>query len=390
MAEMNSNYLQIVPNDFINMVAKVYSNKALFEKIPTMMLWGMPGVGKSQAVKQAGEALAEKTAKKVNVTVASLLLMNPIDLRGIPSKEVTDAGEAVARWLTPEIFQMDASDDVINILFLDEISAAPPSVQAAAYQICLDKRIGEHNLPKNCIVIAAGNRITDKAVAYKMPKPLGNRLTHFEMIPSVEDWKRWAYNNEIDTRIIAFIHAHNKYLCQFNPQSDDVAFATPRSWEMVNTYLQLGEATKDANSIETYFSCIAGTVGLGVAQEFKTYVDVYDSLPSWEDIESGVLKQIPKNIATNRPDIMFALSSMIASKVTTIGKDVNVNDEKSVNAYDDMITNVFTFVDSFKAREFVTLVARDICTASSNTVVRIIFDNKKFAKCADDIGDMIL
>ena len=205
-ATQTNNYTQIVPNDFINLFMKLYSAKDMLQQIPTIMLWGQPGVGKSQSVKQAAELLGEKLHKKANVVVASLLLMNPTDLRGIPAKTETDSGELVARWLTPELFKMDTSEDVINVLFLDEISAAPPSVQAAAYQICLDHRIGEHRLPNNCIVIAAGNRVTDKAVAYKMPKPLGNRMTHFEMIASAEDWKRWAYKNDIDTRIIGFIN----------------------------------------------------------------------------------------------------------------------------------------------------------------------------------------
>jgi hypothetical protein len=87
-----------------------------------------------------------------------LLLFNPIDLRGIPT---ANEDKTLAIWLKPKIFQMDPSDEVINILFLDEISAAPQSVQAAAYQITLDRVVGEHKLPENCIVIAAGNRTTD-------------------------------------------------------------------------------------------------------------------------------------------------------------------------------------------------------------------------------------
>jgi len=235
-----SNYARIVPNDFINLFVKLYTNTENFQKLPAIMLWGQPGVGKSQAVREAAKQLGEKLNKKVEITVASLLLMNPIDLRGIPTKDTNKAGELVAKWLTPEIFKMDASDNVINVLFLDEISAAPPSVQASAYQICLDRRVGEHKFPKNCIVIAAGNRITDKAVAYKMPKPLGNRMTHFEMESSVSDWKKWAYTHGIDSRIIAFINFDNNNLCKFDPSTDEVAFATPRSWEMVNSYLSLG------------------------------------------------------------------------------------------------------------------------------------------------------
>lgn len=145
---------------------------------PSVMLWGAPGVGKSQAVRQIAGEIETKTGKRVAVTDVRLLLFNPIDLRGIPT---ANADKTLAVWLKPQIFQMDDSDEVVNILFLDEISAAPQSVQAAAYQITLDRVVGEHKLPENCIVIAAGNRITDRSVAFKMPKALANRLMHIEV-----------------------------------------------------------------------------------------------------------------------------------------------------------------------------------------------------------------
>ncbi len=125
-----------------------------FRAFPSVMLWGPPGVGKSQGVRQIAEHITEETGKNVAINDVRLLLFNPVDLRGIPT---ANADKTLAVWLKPKIFQMDESTDTVNILFLDEISAAPPSVQAAAYQITLDRSIGEHRLPDNCIVIAAGN-----------------------------------------------------------------------------------------------------------------------------------------------------------------------------------------------------------------------------------------
>lgn len=156
--------------------------------MPSVMLWGPPGVGKSQAVREIARRNETDTSKKkVNVTDVRLLLFNPIDLRGIPT---ANADKTLAVWLKPQIFQMNPDDSVVNILFLDEISAASQSVQAAAYQITLDRVIGEHKLPDNCIVIAAGNRTTDKSVAYKMPKALANRLMHIEIVDSFSSWKK--------------------------------------------------------------------------------------------------------------------------------------------------------------------------------------------------------
>ena len=170
----NSNIPKMSPEKLISELSGLYgdviSSGLPVKTVPSVMLWGAPGVGKSQAVRQTAAEISRITGKKTVVTDVRLLLFNPIDLRGIPT---ANAEKTLAVWLKPKIFLMDESEDTINILFLDEISAAPQSVQAAAYQITLDRVIGEHRLPENCIVIAAGNRITDKSVAFKMPKAHG-------------------------------------------------------------------------------------------------------------------------------------------------------------------------------------------------------------------------
>lgn len=177
-----TNIPQMNVEEVISKLSKAYSavinNGLPVKTMPSVMLWGPPGVGKSQAVKAMAKEIEKACNKEVHVTDVRLLLFNPIDLRGIPT---SNADKTLAIWLKPQIFQMDDRDDIINILFLDEISAASQSVQAAAYQITLDRVVGEHKLPENCIVIAAGNRTTDKSVSFKMPKALANRLMHIEI-----------------------------------------------------------------------------------------------------------------------------------------------------------------------------------------------------------------
>ena len=148
-------------------------------------------------------------------------------MRGIPT---ANAEKTLAVWLKPQIFQMDESSDVINILLLDEISAAPQSVQAAAYQITLDRIIGEHRLPDNCIVIAAGNRVNDKSVAYKMPKALANRLLHIEVESSFKSWKEWAFRSGINEKVIGFLSFRRDYLNNDDIKSEDLAYNSPRTW----------------------------------------------------------------------------------------------------------------------------------------------------------------
>ena len=278
----------------------VIKNRLPIKTMPSVMLWGPPGVGKSQAIRQIAKEIEYSTGKAVKVTDVRLLLFNPIDLRGIPT---SNADKTLAIWLKPQIFQMDSSDKIVNILFLDEISAAPQSVQAAAYQITLDRVVGEHRLPDNCIVIAAGNRTTDKSVAYKMPKALANRLMHIEIEENFDSWKRWAIKSGVNDKVIGFLSFRQNYLMDFDSGSDDLAFPTPRSWEMVSNILNGIDG-----DIENMYSLIAGVVGNGVAVEFRTWARVYKNLPPIEDIFDGKMPLMPTST-----DAMYALITSMAA-----------------------------------------------------------------------------
>lgn len=274
----------------------VINNGLPVRTVPSVMLWGPPGVGKSQAVRQIAKEIGESTKKEVHVTDVRLLLFNPIDLRGIPT---ANADKTLAVWLKPQIFQMDPSDGVVNVLFLDELSAAPQSVQAAAYQITLDRVVGEHKLPENCIVIAAGNRTTDKSVAFKMPKALANRLLHIAVEGSFPAWKEWAVSSGVNDKVIGFLSFRQNYLMGFDAGSDDLAFPTPRAWEMVSDLLN-----GISDDVEELYSLIAGIVGTGVAVEFRTWAKVYEDLPSVKDIFDGKMPKMPQNT-----DAMYALTA---------------------------------------------------------------------------------
>jgi len=268
--------------------------------MPSVMLWGPPGVGKSQGIREIAGRIEKRTGKTCHVTDVRLLLFNPIDLRGIPT---ANEDKTLAVWLRPQIFQMDESSDVVNILFLDEISAAPQSVQAAAYQITLDRVVGEHRLPDNCIVVAAGNRTTDKSVAYKMPKALANRLLHIEIVEDFESWREWAVTSGIHDKVLGYLAYKRDALMRFDAGSEALAFATPRSWEMVSNLL-----TGVDSSVEKIFPLISGLVGVAAAAEFLTWTDVYSELPSMEDIFAGKLPRPPKG-----SDGMYALVSAMTA-----------------------------------------------------------------------------
>ena len=300
----NTNIPSLSVEQAVDQLSASYSSAIRYgipvKNLPAVMLWGPPGVGKSQAIRQVARELERETGKTCRVTDVRLLLFNPIDLRGIPT---ANADKTLAIWLKPQIFQMDESPSVINILFLDEISAAPQSVQAAAYQITLDRVVGEHRLPDNCIVVAAGNRVTDRSVAFKMPRALANRLCHLEIVGSHESWMRWAVGGGVHPMVIGFLSFRADYLTEGAVAGDDLAFATPRSWEMVSNLLHANGG--DADRV---YPLIAGCVGMGIAVEFCSYCKIYATLPSVRDIFDGKGARMPKS-----PDAMYALISAMTA-----------------------------------------------------------------------------
>ena len=337
---MNEIKLSNVPfmtvDNLVEKLSSVYRaviSKGLpLKTVPSVMLWGPPGVGKSQAVRQIAKEI-EKIGKRVCVTDVRLLLFNPIDLRGIPT---ANADKTLAVWLKPQIFQMDESDDVVNILFLDEISSAPQSVQASAYQITLDRVVGEHRLPENCIVIGAGNRTTDKSVAFKMPKALSNRLLHIEVEGKFSAWKRWAISSGINDKVVGFLSFRQGYLMGFDSSNDDLAFATPRSWEMVSNLLNNVDG-----DIDNMYQLIAGLVGTGVAVEFRTWSKVYKDLPSIEDIFDGKQPELPTNT-----DALYALTSSMTAYARAHKDDL------------DRIANSIAYADKMPP-DFSTVLMKD-------------------------------
>ena len=329
---------QIV-NDLTDVYSSVIKQKMPLKTVPSVMLWGAPGVGKSQAVRQLAKGIEEETGKKVVVTDVRLLLFNPIDLRGIPT---ANADKTLAVWLKPQIFQMDESDKVINVLFLDELSAAPQSVQAAAYQITLDRVVGEHKLPENCIVIAAGNRTTDKSVAFKMPKALANRVMHIDVEGNFDSWKEWAIKSGVNSKVIGFLSFRRDYLMGFDSSSDDLAFATPRSWEMVSNLLNTV-----SDDVDKMYNMIAGLIGCGAAVEFRSWAMVYDQLPKISDVFDGKKPKLPDST-----DAIYAMiSSMVVyakehkNDMTKIANSIEYASTKMPPDFSTVLMKDYMYID---------------------------------------------
>lgn len=317
---MSTMYIPEMPvTNVINELASIYipliRGQMPYSSIPSPFLWGPPGVGKSDGINELAEVLEKETGKKVKVTDIRLLLFSPIDLRGVP---IADESRHFTDWLKPRILDLDSSEDVVNILFLDELSAAPQSVQAAAYQLTLNRSIGEHKLPDNTFVMAAGNRTTDRAVAYKMPSALANRMMHYEICVDFKTWSQWAIEKgNIHPYVLGYLSYDMSKLYVTDKSIDEVAFPTPRSWMFVSSILNtLGEI----EDIGKCHSIISSCVGMGTAVEFIAWSKVYKDLPKTEDIFNGKAVSYP-----NSPDALYALIGSMTTYAVRREKETEAN-----------------------------------------------------------------
>ena len=253
--------------------------KAFSKKRP-LFLWGPPGIGKSE--------LVESITQELGGYMIDLRLgqMEPTDIRGIPFYN-KDSGKM--DWAEPVDLPTKefASQYPIVVLFLDEMNSAAPSVQAAAYQLILNRRVGKYFLPDNVVLVAAGNRESDKGVTYRMPTPLANRFIHQEMRVDFASYQEWAVNNDIHPDVVGYLTFAKQDLYDFDPKSASRAFATPRSWTFVSQILEDEDGDDD-----TTMNLIAGTVGEGLAVKFMAHRKIAGRMPRPEDILSGKEKDL--------------------------------------------------------------------------------------------------
>jgi hypothetical protein len=290
-------------------------------KIPTF-LWGPPGIGKSSIIKQ----IAKDTG--IECIDLRLSLMDPTDLKGIPFYD-KEAHQAL--WAPPSFLPRDGE----GILFLDELNSAAPAVQASAYQLILDRQVGEYRLPDGWAIVAAGNREGDRGVVYRLPSPLANRFVHVEMEVNVEDWRMWAMRSCIDPRIIAYITFKNEALFTFDPLKNERSFATPRSWEAVNHILN---SPLEKN---LWIEAIGGAIGHDNGVDFLGFVKVMDRLPDVDAILRGEAVEETQDISA-----LYALSCALVSRLLQ-------------NPTDESISNVLRYTLKLK-NEFAVLILQDL------------------------------
>ena len=288
-------------------------------------MWGPPGIGKSEIVGQITNSLPNSHLIDIRLS-----LWEPTDIKGIP---YFDSNSGTMVWGAPsELPSEEFAAQFDNIvLFLDEMNSAAPSVQAAAYQLILNRRVGQYKLPDNVMIVAAGNRDADKGVTYRMPAPLANRFIHLELAVSFNDWFDWAVDNKIHNDVVGFLTFSKKDLYDFDPKSPSRSFATPRSWTFVS------ELIEDELDENTTTDLVSGSVGEGLAVKFMAHRKVAASMPNPTDILAGKVKEMKgKEIS--------AMYSLTVSLCYELKEACDRGDKK----FDDKVNNFLRFaMDNF-------------------------------------------
>ena len=299
--------------------AKKAIGKAIQKRRP-VFLWGPPGIGKSDIVKQIGDDAGRQ------VIDVRLALWEPTDIKGIPYYNA-EQGKMV--WAPPAELPTDA--DSTAIIFLDELNSAAPAVQAAAYQLIQNRRVGTYELPKGVDVVAAGNRDGDRGVTYRMPAPLANRFVHLEAKVDFDDWQDWATLNKIHPEVVGYVGFAKQDLYDFDSKSASKAFATPRSWSFVSDLL-----ADESLDEETLFTLVAGAVGEGLAAKFKTHRKFVGKMPQPADILSGKVT----DLAVKEISAMYALTTGMCYEL----RDAKNSKDVSKDQLTEMMGNFLAFM----------------------------------------------
>lgn len=304
----------------VSMVEKLLHVK----KVP--MIHGSPGCGKS--------AIAHIVAAKHKLKMIDVRLSQrePSDLLGLPNFYM-DGARQRARHVPMETFPLEGDplpmmldengegifsldDDGKKVyqyyngwlLFLDEINSSARETQAAAYQITLDRMVGQEKLHPRVKVMCAGNLETDGAIVEPMSTALQSRLCHLELVSDVEDWCKFATEKKFDYRVVSFIQFKPSALFDFKADHADRTFSAPRTLEFVSDYMLAYPNMEDEDALPI----IAGMIGTGQASELVNFCRIFGKLPTINDICIA-----PEQIAIPRdPSIVFATVGMIAHFMT--------------------------------------------------------------------------
>ena len=290
---------------------------AVAARVPAL-LWGAPGTGKTSAV----TALATALGWPCEVVIASI--REPSDFAGLP---VVGPGGVVA--FAPPSWARRLADAGYGLLFLDEISTAPPAVQAALLRVVLERAVGDLALPEGVAVVAAANPPEQAADGWDLSAPLANRFCHldwptdarafaegmvggFPAPPPVDLPPGWDVVGLATARaaVAAFSTVRPGLVCVVpsDPSAAGRGWPSPRTWDLAARLLAACAAVEAGDAVRT--ALVTGVVGAGAGIELLLWLREAD-LPDPE----AVLADPDSFVLPERGDRAYAALSAVAAAV---------------------------------------------------------------------------
>jgi MoxR-like ATPase len=268
------------------------------------MVIGGSGVGKSQIIADLAQEM------KMEFIDWRLSSMTIVDLVGVPG--LNDRGRTV--FGAPEGWFPNPG--VHGVLLVDELSSAPPSTQAQAYQVFREGRVGPHAIPDTWFTIAAANRTNDRGVHFAMPRPLAARFRWYELVPSLDDWLSWtAKNGYLEPEIHAFLRHSPQWLYAAPADNRTGPWPNPRSWTYASRTIQRHARDNAANREKVLDAAridIQGEVGPAAAVQLYAFSRFFRDLPNPDEIVAGRNNWIPD---ASRPDVLWATIGAVVSRL---------------------------------------------------------------------------
>lgn len=345
-------------------VNALMKDSSIASYLPPIMCWGSPGCGKSSIVKSVAEELG------IGFIDVRLAQMEPCDIKGLP---VADREKKTMEWYINGVWPKDKNSK--GILFLDELSACDRSIAVAAYELILDRRLGDlYQVPDGWYIVAAGNLTTDRAVANTMSSALANRFLHVELEADSEAWMHWATQHDVHPSVIGYIAYRPDCLFSMEKENLERGWPSPRSWERVS---QMTKLYSDNENILR--KAVYGLVGTAKGVE---YMEFHRLNKKFDDVLSMMYGNAPINIP-GKNDERYAFTS---SLVYQLWRGADADDQRK--RIDGFMNIVSEMPSDFAAMGIINAMSGS-STVSHTEACNLLYHNKNYGKWVKKNADVL-